>query len=60
MNEVSYAVFLIALGIAPQNPTPLDQIQKAEAPVPLIGVPTLVPVQPVRILLPPLKKMDNK
>jgi hypothetical protein len=69
MNEM-FSIFLIGLGIAAAQ-TPPDQARQIEtqkeamrrvaraAPVKILGSPTLVPVQPVRIL-PPLKKMDNK
>jgi hypothetical protein len=65
MNEVSYAVFLITLGIAAQNPTPPDQAKERErlrqsaarsAPVKILS--PLVPAHAIRTLQPPLKKMD--
>jgi hypothetical protein len=59
MNEVLFTVFLIALGIAPQKPTPPDQALRQSAsrsaPVKIIGSPTLVPVQSVPSLLPRLQ-----
>lgn len=64
MNEALF-VLLVAIGTAAaQTPAPEQawriQLQKAarSAPIKIIGSPTLLPAQPVRII-PPLKKMES-
>ena len=63
MNEVLFTVFLIALGVAAQNPTPpvqaLRQSASRSAPVKIIGSPTLVPAHAIRTLQPPLIRSRN-
>jgi len=61
MNKALFAVvFLIGLGIAAAPEVQKEAMRRAarSAPVKIIGVPTLVPVQPVRII-PTLKKMEK-
>jgi hypothetical protein len=63
MNEVLFTVFLIALGVAAQNPTPpvqaLRQSASRSAPVKIIGSPALVPAHAIRTLQPPLIRSRN-
>ena len=72
MSKALFAVFLlIGIGIATAQ-TPPEQARQIElqkeatrraarsAPVKIIGFPTLVPLHPIPILQPPLKKMENK
>jgi hypothetical protein len=65
-------IVLIAIGIAAAQTsaqTPPDQTRQIErdkeamrrsAPFKIIGSPTLVRVQPIPILQPPLKKIENR
>jgi hypothetical protein len=60
-------VFLIVIATAAAQQIPPDQVRLIELrraardePVRFIGSPTLLPVHQVSILLPSLKKMDNK
>jgi hypothetical protein len=59
MNEM-FSVFVIGLGIAAAPEVQKEAMRRAarSAPAKIIGVPTLVPVQPVRII-PTLKKMEK-
>jgi hypothetical protein len=69
MNKTLFAVFLIGIGIAAAQ-TPPDQARQTEAqkkvmrraarsaPVKIIGSPTLLPAQQVRIIQ-PVKQMEK-